>query len=58
MVFKMEEWRQYYTKREQKAIRAKIEKGIGFPDELYQMAQQKQRLFANLKRMEFSRKEG
>ena len=58
MVFKMEEWRQYYTKREQKAIRAKIEKGIGFPDELYQMAQQKQRSFANLKRMEFSRKEG
>ena len=37
----MEEWRQYYTKRDQEAIRAKIDKGIGFPDELYQMAQQK-----------------
>lgn len=58
MVFKMEEWLQYYTKREQKAIRAKIEKGIDFPDELYRMARQKQHSFANLKRMEFSRKEG
>ena len=58
MVFKMEEWLQYYTKREQKAIRAKIEKGIGFPDELYQMAQQKQRSFAKQMRMEFSRKKG
>lgn len=54
----MEEWRQYYTKREQKAIRAKIEKGIDFPDELYQMAQQKQRSFAKQMRMEFSRKKG
>lgn len=54
----MEEWLQYYTKRKQKAIRAKIEKGIDFPGELYRMARQKQHSFANLKRMEFSRKEG